>query len=140
MWPGINKYVCEWARTCSKCQTAKVHGHVAAPLGTFLSPDALFDICLSPSLDHWRHLTVFGPIRCHRLLYLLARRDSHSRYPSRSDVAPPFVAHWISPFGVPSAVTTDLGAQFESSLFSILSPRLGIHRIRTTTCHLLPMA
>ena len=35
--------VCRWARTCLKCQQAKVHQHSTALLATFATPDVRFD-------------------------------------------------------------------------------------------------
>ncbi|BHF70830.1 hypothetical protein SprV_0401388300 [Sparganum proliferum] len=46
-----------------------------------------------------------------------------------------FVSRWVAMFGVPSTVTTDRGAQFESALFQTLLNFLGCTRIRTTAYH-----
>ena len=46
-----------------------------------------------------------------------------------------FLSWWVSRFGICSTVTTDRGAQFESSLFQSLLSQLGITRIRTTSYH-----
>jgi hypothetical protein len=50
-------------------------------------------------------------------------------------VAAGFLQGWISRFGVPSTVTTDRGAQFESTLWSSLMQTLGTKRLRTTAYH-----
>ena len=135
VWPGINKDVREWARTRPKCHTAKVHRHVAAPLGTFFSPEARF--------DHL-HIYIVGPLPPpNGFRYLFTVIDRFTRWLTAvpipdmqaETVARTFITHWISSFGVPSTVTTDGGAQFESALFSNLTARLGIHRSRTTAYH-----
>ena len=43
VWPSINKDVRQWTRSCTHCQTVKVHCHTVAPLGTFSTPDTRFD-------------------------------------------------------------------------------------------------
>lgn len=52
-----------------------------------------------------------------------------------ASVAEAFVREWVAHFGVPSAVTTDCGRQFESHLFADLLRLLGVTRIRTTAYH-----
>jgi len=42
---------------------------------------------------------------------------------------------WISRFGCPQTITTDLGRQFESQLFHSLAKLCGIHLTRTTPQH-----
>nr|VZI00634.1 unnamed protein product [Spirometra erinaceieuropaei] len=46
-----------------------------------------------------------------------------------------FVSRWVAIFGAPSMITTDRGAQFESTLFQTLLNFLGRTRIRTTAYH-----
>ncbi|XP_043196713.1 uncharacterized protein LOC122367555 [Amphibalanus amphitrite] len=50
-------------------------------------------------------------------------------------VARAFLEHWVARFGVPSIITTDRGAQFESALWSELQRFLGCQRTRTTSYH-----
>lgn len=53
VWPSVNTDVRRWARSCLKCQRAKVHRHTAAPPATFATPDARFDQV---------HIDLVGPL------------------------------------------------------------------------------
>eukprot|EP00794_Sanderia_malayensis_P019753 gene19753-biopygen16402 len=113
----------------------KVQRHIAAPLGTFSSPDARFDHV---------HIDIVGPLPPSRgFKYLLTCIARFTRWPeaipiadiSADIVAHAFVTRWISVFGIPSTITTDRGSQFESFLFNHLTNLLGIKRIHTTAYH-----
>ena len=41
VWPKMNSDVRKWARSCLQCKRSKVHRHVAAPLGTFATPESI---------------------------------------------------------------------------------------------------
>ncbi|BHF67413.1 hypothetical protein SprV_0301043900 [Sparganum proliferum] len=53
VWPGVNKDVKVWARSCLSCQRNKMQRHNKSPPGAFPSPDA--------RLSHV-HLDVVGPL------------------------------------------------------------------------------
>jgi len=46
-----------------------------------------------------------------------------------------FLTQWVARFGVPSSITSDRGAQFESDLWSELNRLLGSTKQRTTSYH-----
>jgi len=78
-----------------------------------------------------------------RSSYLLTIFDRFTRWPDVypiSDISAETTAHaflegWVARFGMPVTITTDLGGQFESMLWSSLMKQLGIHHVRTTAYH-----
>ena len=90
------------------------------------------------------HIDLVGPQPTSQgYSYLLTCVDHFTRWPeailiidiAAETVAQAFVSGWIARFGVPSTITTDRGAQFESSLWAKLMRLLGTQRIRTTAYH-----
>ena len=131
----MNSDVRRWARSCLQCQRAKVTCRTVTPLGTFNTPDARFDHV---------HIDLVGPPPTSQgCTYLLTCTDRFTRWPealpiqdSTADaVTQAFISGWISRFDVPSTITTDLGQQFESSLWKHLMCLLGTQRIRTMAYH-----
>ncbi|CAI2733638.1 unnamed protein product [Schistosoma spindalis] len=135
VWPSMNKDVRMWVKQCLQCQRSKVHRHVAAPIGTFATPDARFDHV---------HIDIIGTLPpSHGYDHILMCIDRFTRWPeaipitsiTAETVAHRFVERWIALYGCPSTVTTDRGQQFESALFSSLTRLLDTERIRTTAYH-----
>ena len=135
VWPGINKDVRNWARSCQECQRCKILRHTSSPLGTFSTPDARFGHV---------HIDIVGPLPpCKGFNYLLTCVDRFTRWPeaiplrdiAAETVVQAFVERWISIFGCPSTITTDRGAQFESELFKRLMSNIGCNHVRTTAYH-----
>ena len=135
VWPGINSDVKRWTRSCLQCQRAKVQRHTIAPLSSFPTPAARFDVV---------HIDIVGPLPPSQgYTYLLTCVDRFTRWPeaiplttiTSEAVAHAFISGWISRFGVPSSIVTDRGRQFESQLWNNLMALLGIKRSRTTSYH-----
>nr|VZI50957.1 unnamed protein product [Spirometra erinaceieuropaei] len=135
VWPGMNKDVKAWARSCLSCQRNKVQRHTKSSPGTFPSPDARFSHV---------HLDVVDPLPPSNVFtYLLTCVDRYTRWAEAiplpnvqaQTIVKAFVSRWVAMFGAPSTVTTDRGAQFESALFQTLLNFLGCPRIRTTAYH-----
>ena len=135
VWPNISRDCRRWTRTCTHCQRAKVNRHSITPLSTYTPPSARFDSI---------HIDLVGPLPPSQgQTYLLTCIDRFTRWPeaipltdiTAESVAAAFLQGWISRFGVPSTVTTDRGAQFESALWSSLMQILGTKRLRTTAYH-----
>lgn len=133
-WPGINKDIRTWSRTCISCQHSKIHRHTVTPLAYFPMPDAPF---------RHIHLDVAGPLPpSNGCCYILTMIDRFNRWPEAvpvPDATDATVAHhslstWVFRFGVPEVIT-DRGRQFESTLFEQLNSLLGTARIRTTAYH-----
>lgn len=135
VWSSMKRDIRTWTQTCIRCQRTKVHRHTKSPVARFRAPDARFSAVhvdlvgpLPPSDGHTHLLTCVD--RFTRWVEAVPLRDT--RAPT---VARAFVACWISRFGVPTQVTTDRGAQFESALWTELSTILGCERRRTTSYH-----
>ena len=135
VWPGMNNDVTQWVRSCLACQRSKVHRHTRSLTSSFLPPDSRFSHV---------HLDLVGPLPVvNGKRYILTCIDRFTRWAeaiplgdsTAATVAQAFVGTWISRFGVPSTVTTDRGAQFESNLLSSLFSLLGVVRTRTTAYH-----
>ena len=135
VWPSINSDVWNWACSCLQCQRAKVHCHIATPLGTFTTPDARF---------HHVHIDLVGPLPpSNGCIYLLTCINRFTRWTEAAPisegsvvpVARAFIQIWVSRFGVPATITTDCGGQFESNLWKAVTQLLGTKHIRTTAYH-----
>ena len=131
----MNADIRDWTKTCTSCQRSKIQRHTRTPLHFF--PSTKFRFALV-------HLDIIGPLPPSRgYRYLFTMVDRFSCWPEvislmdiqAQTIVDAFLSGWVSRFGICSTITTDRGAQFESSLFQSLLSQLGITRIRTTSYH-----
>ena len=117
-WLNMNCDIQNWTKAYHRCQAAKVTKHNTTP-PTVMPP--------SCGKFHDIHLDVVGPIQeLKGMSYILTAFDRYSRWtmaepmPDQlaSTVADTFIKGWIQHHGVPHTITTDRGANFESSLFN----------------------
>ncbi|PAA46946.1 hypothetical protein BOX15_Mlig009783g10, partial [Macrostomum lignano] len=135
VWPGLNRDVGRWARSCLACQTTKVQQHVVSPPDSIPVPRDRFAHV---------HIDLVGPLpHSQGCSHLLTVVDRFTRWPeaipladtSAATCAAAFIAHWIARFGVPSDLTSDRGPQFTSELWSNVSRLLGTQLHQTTAFH-----
>ncbi|GBM02800.1 hypothetical protein AVEN_51988-1 [Araneus ventricosus] len=135
VWPSMKADVTLWARTCLKCQQARVLRHTRSKHGDFVPPSARFEHV---------HIDLVGPLPpSEGFGYCLPCVDRFSKWPeafplvdvSANTLATAFYLVWISRFEPPLQLTTDKGTQFESSLFQALTKFLGTAQQCTTSYH-----
>ena len=131
----MNKQIGLWTKNCIECQKAKVVKHNTSQVESIAPASAKFNQI---------HVDLVGPLPVNKgCRYLLTIVDRFTRWieaipiPDATTVTviDAFMLHWIARFGIPSAVTTDRGAQFESNLWRELMKRLGSVKISTTSYH-----
>ncbi|GBP17363.1 Retrovirus-related Pol polyprotein from transposon 412 [Eumeta japonica] len=135
VWPALAKDVAEFVRGCLQCQKVKSNKYTSAPLSNYDVTDKRFQHI---NIDLIGPLPTSGGNR-----YCLTCIDRFSRWPtaipipdiSAHTVALAFISGWVASYGVPECITTDLGKQFQSSLFKELTTILGIRHLRTTAYH-----
>lgn len=134
-WVNMNVDVSKWAKSCIKCQRAKVHRHTKSKISQFPLAERFTHI----------HVDIVGPlpISLQDYRYLVTIVDRQTGWPeafpvkdiTAETVAKVIVEGWISRFGCPAKLTTDQGRQFESNVFKELMKCLGIVKTRTTPYH-----
>ena len=95
VWRGLNKQVGAWAKSCLRCQAAKVHRHTASPVADFAPTTRRFDHV---------HVDLVGPLppsQNHRYLFTVV--DRFTRWAEAiplvdaqtTTCARAFAAHWL---------------------------------------------
>lgn len=134
-WPGMNKDINNWTKSCLPCQKSKISRHTVSNLVDF------------PPCTRFEHIhtDIVGPLPTSRdgYRYCVTIMDRFTRWPEAipvSDISADTVSKvifkkWICRFGCPKRITTDQGRQFESDLFNALMKMFGVDRTRTTPYH-----
>ena len=125
------------SKSCSSC-VAKSYGQYGGPWRTL--PQA-------PEVEAFQFLSVdlVGPLprQLDGSMYIVTMVDHCTRFLRAapvsniraSTVVDVLIKSWISIFGPPQVLHSDKGTQFESSLFSAMCDKFGIHKSSTSVYH-----
>ena len=125
-WADMKQEITRYVQTCHGCQSVNTSKIKPPHYGKFEVPDQRFTHC---------HVDIVGPLpESEGYKYLLTIVDRTTRLlfalpitePSAKMCSQQFLLHYVSLFGIPSACTSDQGANFVSQLFQEMQKSLGI--------------
>ncbi|XP_068206243.1 protein NYNRIN-like [Palaemon carinicauda] len=128
---GINKDAKDWIRTCTSCQTSKVHRHTDSEVDTVLQSQQCFA---------YIHVYVVGPkatSQGHRYLFTVIDCSTHwhEAFPMETatfaSCKSNSLSGWIARFGIPEHITSNRGSTFISRLWISLANLLGMTLLQT---------
>lgn len=129
-WPGMQKEIRQWSRSCASCQKCKITRHTKSPLEKFPESDAFevvhTDIVVLPEVEGFRYLISFID-RATRWM-----ETKPLQRITTEDVAKAFIEVWISRFGTPLKLVSDRGPQYRAKLFKEIGKLLGVDTVKTT--------
>ena len=135
-WPGLRTDVEDWCQQCHGCACRKSPSQTPrAPLvpsyvGYPMERIALDLLAPLPTTRHGnKHILVICDYFTRWTeAYALPNKEA-------TTVAKVLVSEWICRYGVPDAIHSDQGANFEAGLFAEVAELLGMEKTRTTAYH-----
>ena len=135
-WPGLEKDVQEFVKTCDKCQKMKHSNYVKEPMCITTTASYAFQKIF---------LDIVGPLPqdYEGNVYILSLQCELSKfveaYPLKAKdtitVSKALVDNFILRFGLPKTIATDRGAEFMSSTMEEVCKLLNIEKISSTAYH-----
>lgn len=134
-WKNMYRDIKNFSYSCTKCIEKKGFNITKSPLMKFDTPTQPMERL---SLD------ILGPLSMSESgnKYVLTVIDHFTKYSvffALSDITADTISakllQVITVFGVPQAILTDLGRNFQSQLFSSLAKKLNIRKLRTSPYH-----
>jgi hypothetical protein len=134
-WRGLSSDVTAWARGCLACQQGKIYRHtrlVPLPIPIPQRRFSHLNVDLVGPLKYSKNLNYIFTIIDHTSKWMEAIPLSET---SAVACAKALTFTWISRFGGPETITSDLGPQFTPNLWFQLCEMLNISHKQTTAYH-----